>query len=125
MTVFTPTDRPKSVRNHRVIEIFCSVVCVVLSLCPYDISVGVWAFFIEKLRLRNFHGSQVSFDFSTLYTSLPHDLVKAKVLSLGVSTESRKLTSVRQLRRDFSPTRNMTRMRVGLALSYVKLLLSS
>ena len=38
---------------------------------------------IEKLRLRNFRGSQVSsFDFSTLYTSLPHDLIKAKVLSL-------------------------------------------
>ena len=33
---------------------------------------------IEKLRLRNFQGSQVSsFDFSTLYTSLPHDLIKA------------------------------------------------
>ena len=38
---------------------------------------------IEKLRLRNFQGSQVSsFDFSTLYTSLSHDLIKAKVLSL-------------------------------------------
>ena len=38
---------------------------------------------IEKLRLRNFQGSQVSsVDFSTLYTSLPHDLIKAKVLSL-------------------------------------------
>ena len=38
---------------------------------------------IEKLRLRNCQGSQVSsFDFSTLYTSLPHDLIKAKVLSL-------------------------------------------
>ena len=38
---------------------------------------------IEKLRLRNFQGSQVSsFDFSTLYTSLPHDLIKSKVLSL-------------------------------------------
>ena len=38
---------------------------------------------IEKLRLRNFQGSQVSsFDFSSLYTSLPHDLIKAKVLSL-------------------------------------------
>ena len=36
---------------------------------------------IEKLR--NFQGSQVSsFDFSTLYTSLSHDLIKAKVLSL-------------------------------------------
>ena len=38
---------------------------------------------IEKLHLRNFHGSQVpSFDFPTLCTSLPHDLIKAKVLSL-------------------------------------------
>ena len=38
---------------------------------------------IEKLRLRSFQGSQVSsFDFSTLYTSLPHDLIKEKVLSL-------------------------------------------
>ena len=33
--------------------------------------------------MRNFQGSQVSsFDFSTLYTSLLHDLIKAKVLSL-------------------------------------------
>ena len=38
---------------------------------------------IEKLRLQNYQGSQVSsFDFSTLYTSLPHDLIKAKILSL-------------------------------------------
>ena len=38
---------------------------------------------IEKLRLQNFQGFQVSsFDFSTLYTSLPHDLIKANVLSL-------------------------------------------
>ena len=38
---------------------------------------------IEKLRLRNFRCSHVSsFDFSTVYTSLPHDLIKAKVLSL-------------------------------------------
>ena len=38
---------------------------------------------IEKLRLRNFQGSQVSsFNFSTLYTSLQHDLIKENVLSL-------------------------------------------
>ena len=36
---------------------------------------------IEKLRLRNFQGSQISsFDFSTL--NLPHDIIKAKVLYL-------------------------------------------
>ena len=73
---------------------------------------------IEKLRLR---GSQVSsFDFSTLYTSLPHDL-----LSTGVSTESQKRTSVLQIRQDFLATRNMTHINVGLARSYVKLCLSS
>ena len=33
---------------------------------------------IEKSRLREFRGSQVSpFDFSTFYTSLPHDLIEA------------------------------------------------
>ena len=38
---------------------------------------------IEKLLLIIFQGSQSSsFDLSTLYTSLPHDLIKAKVLSL-------------------------------------------
>ena len=38
---------------------------------------------IERLRLRNFRGSRVSFfDFSILYTSLPHGLIKANVLSL-------------------------------------------
>ena len=50
---------------------------------------------------------------------------KCCLLLNGVITESQKLTSVRQMRRDFSPTINMTRMHVGLALSYVKLLLSS
>ena len=35
------------------------------------------------MRLRNFQGSQVfSLDFSTLYTALPHDFIKAKVFSL-------------------------------------------
>ena len=42
--VVTPTDRPKSVCNRRVIEFF--VVFFLLSLCPFDISVGVKAFVI-------------------------------------------------------------------------------
>ena len=29
VAVVTPTDRPKSVRNRRVIELFCGVVCIV------------------------------------------------------------------------------------------------
>ena len=43
VAVVTPTDRPKSVRNCCLIELFCGVVCVVT--LPF-ISVGVWAFVI-------------------------------------------------------------------------------
>ena len=68
---------------------------------------------IEKLRLRNFRGSQVSsFDFST-YTPHCHMILlkqKCCLLSTGVSTESQKRTSVLQLRRIFLATRNMTRI---------------
>ena len=77
---------------------------------------------IEKLRLRNFQGSQVSsFDFSTLYTSCHMILSKQKccLWSTGVSTESQNLTSVLHLRQDSLATRNMTRIDVGLARSYV------
>ena len=83
---------------------------------------------IEKLRLRNFQGSQVSsFDFSTSYSSLPHDLIRAKMLSLVKWCFDResKTYPCTSAKAGFSPTRNMTRIRVGLALSYVKLLLSS
>ena len=57
VAVVTPTDRPKSVRNHCLIELF--VPLFVLSLCPFDISVGVGAFVIglglisSFLSLRN------------------------------------------------------------------------
>ena len=41
MTVVTPSDRPKSVRNRYVIgDVF------MLSRCPFDISVGVRVFVI-------------------------------------------------------------------------------
>ena len=39
VAIVTPTDRPKSVRNLCVIELF--VALFVFSLCPFDISVGV------------------------------------------------------------------------------------
>ena len=82
----------------------------------------------RKLRLRNFQGSQVSsFDFSTLCTSLPHDLIKAKVLSLAnlcFNRESKTYLSTSD-KRVFLATRSMTRINVGLALSYVNLLLFS
>ena len=50
---------------------------------------------------------------------------KCCLWSTGGSTESQNLTSVFHLRQDFLATRNMTRIDVGLARSYVKLLLSS
>ena len=54
VVIDTPTDRPKSVRNHCVIEVFGGV--FVLSRCFLDFSVGVGALFIGL--------SQISFFFS-------------------------------------------------------------
>ena len=51
VAVVTPTDRPKSVRNRCLIELFCGVV---LSLCPFDISVGVGAFVIGLSQISSF-----------------------------------------------------------------------
>ena len=52
VAVVTPTDRPKSVRNRCVIELF--VAFFVLSLCPFDISVGVGAFVIGLSQISSF-----------------------------------------------------------------------
>ena len=63
-----------------------------------------------------------------LYTPHCHMILskqKCCLWSTGVSTESQNLTSVLHLRQDSLATRNMTRIDVGLARSYVKLLLSS
>ena len=63
-----------------------------------------------------------------LYTHHCHMILskqKCCLWSTGVSTESQNLTSVLHLRQDSLATRNMTRIDVGLARSYVKLLLSS
>ena len=75
---------------------------------------------IEKLRLRNFQGSQVSsFDFSTLHISMPHDLIKEKVLSLvkGCFNRESKTYLCTSGKAGFSPTRNITRIIVGISLS--------
>ena len=50
--VVTPTDRPKSVRNRYVIEVFGGV--FVLSVCFSDFSVVVGAFVIELRRISSF-----------------------------------------------------------------------
>ena len=46
------TDRPKSVRNHCVIELFLAF--FVLSLCPFDISAGVGAIVIGLSQISSF-----------------------------------------------------------------------
>ena len=55
VALVTPTDRPKSVRNRCLIELFCDVVCVVT--CPFDISVGVGAFVIGLGQISSFLSS--------------------------------------------------------------------
>ena len=52
VALVTPTDRPKSVRNRCLIELF--VALFVLSLCPLDISVGVGAFVIGLSQISSF-----------------------------------------------------------------------
>ena len=52
VTVVTLTDRPKSVRNHCVIEVFGGV--LVLSRCFLDFSVGVGAFVIGLSQIYSF-----------------------------------------------------------------------
>ena len=52
VAVVTPTDRPKSVRNRCLIELF--VTLFLLSLCPFDISVGVGAFVIGLGQISSF-----------------------------------------------------------------------
>ena len=67
---------------------------------------------IEKLRLRKSEFSNIFFRFFYFIHILAASKEKCCLLLNGVSTESQKHTSVRHLRRDFSPTRNMTRMHV-------------
>ena len=52
VALVTPTDRPKSVRNRCLIELFCGVVCVVT--CPFDISVGEGDFVIGLGQISSF-----------------------------------------------------------------------
>ena len=55
VAVVTPTHHPKSVCNRYVIELF--VALFVLSLCPFDISVGVGAFVIGLSQISSFFSS--------------------------------------------------------------------
>ena len=52
VAVVTPTDRPKSVHNRCVNELFLAL--LVLSLCPFDISVSAWVFGIGLSQISSF-----------------------------------------------------------------------
>ena len=52
MAIVTPNDRPKSVRNRCVIEVFGGV--FVLSSCSLDFSVPVVAFVIGMSQISSF-----------------------------------------------------------------------
>ena len=63
VAVVTLTDRPKSVRNRCVIELF--VALFVLSLCPFDISVGVGVFVIGMIQNSSFFSYYTNFETVT------------------------------------------------------------
>ena len=65
VAVVTPTDSPKSVRNRCLIELF--VALFVLSLCPFDISVGVGAFVIELSQISSFLSSHKEIYLNLLF----------------------------------------------------------
>ena len=54
VAVVTPTDRPKSVRNRCLIELFCGVVCVVTSLLTF---LGCRGFVIGLSQISSFLSS--------------------------------------------------------------------
>ena len=56
VAIATPTDRPKSVRNRCVIEVFCGV--FVLSFCFLDLSVHVGFFLIRLSQTSSFFSIQ-------------------------------------------------------------------
>ena len=66
VALVTPTDRPKSVRNRCLIELFC---CVCVVTCPFDISVGVGAFVIGLDQISSFLSLHSVFGmFKVLFT---------------------------------------------------------
>ena len=66
MVVVTRTDCPNSVRNRCVIELF--VALFVLSLCPFDISVGVGAFVIWLSQISSFLSACLYMNMSKTFT---------------------------------------------------------
>ena len=60
MAVVTTTDRPKSVRNRCVVEVFCGV--FVLSLCFFGFPVCRGAFVIDLSQISSFFNRNTNLD---------------------------------------------------------------
>ena len=94
VAVVTPTDRPKSVRNRCVIELF--VTLYMLSLCPFDISVGVGAFVIGLSQISSFFSVNNVFDYnlqwwlSTFFQHQPTFLEQS--LCWHIKNQKKKIT---------------------------------
>ena len=73
MAVVTPTSRPKSVCTRCVIELFLAL--FVLSLCPYDISVGVLDFVIGLSEISSFF-SYIYLTYLTIFAILCSSIKK-------------------------------------------------
>ena len=68
MAVVTPTERPKSVHNRCVNELF--VALFVLSLCPFDISVSAGAIGIGLSQISSFLSQYNSTQLKSFVTGL-------------------------------------------------------
>ena len=69
MAVVTPTDRPKSVRNRCVLEVFGGV--FVLTRCFFDFSVDVRALVVGLSPTLFFNFGAFNFEFRTLIFEFP------------------------------------------------------
>ena len=93
VALVTPTDRPKSVRNRCLIELFCGVVCVVT--CPFDISVGVGAFVIGLGQISSFL-SLLQLCITMYSVFVFFNLLMILYLNYHIVTHSKRLTAVIQ-----------------------------
>ena len=85
VAVVTSTDRHKSVCNCCVIKLFFAL--FVLSFCPFDISVGVWAFVIGLSQISSFFSwNFVPMKYSWFAAHV--NVIRANVLSMVVTLVS-------------------------------------